>query len=111
MRIGNKRLVGVGLLGAVLLLIGSPAMAAMTGDADALGTGVCEIVNILTGKWLFGFSILATLGAGAALLFGGEITDGLKKVATIISVVGIILISGALLAKVFAVMGNGGMSC
>ena len=62
-------------VGVALLLVSSGAFAA----ADEMGDGICKIVNMLTGKWLFGFTILATLGAGAALLFGGEITDGLKS--------------------------------
>ena len=84
-----------------LLLVSGGAFA-----ADAMGDGICEVVKLLTGKWLFGFTILATLGAGAALLFGGEITDGLKKIATIITVVGIILASSSILAKAFTAFGS-----
>lgn len=83
-------------IGAMFLLASSAAFA-----ADPLGDGVCKLVTLLTGKWLFGFTILATLGAGAALLFGGEITDGLKKIATIISIVGIILATSSILTMVF----------
>ncbi|MDZ4153604.1 TrbC/VirB2 family protein [Methylicorpusculum sp.] len=77
--------------------------------ADEMGDGVCKLVNLLTGKWLFGFAILATLGAGAALLFGAEMTDGLKKVATIISVVGMILAMSSILKLAFTAFG--GLSC
>lgn len=111
MKMLDKRIVVVGLVGLMLMAAGTSAFAALTGDENALGSGICDIVNVLTGKWLFGFSVLATLGAGAALLFGGEITDGIKKIATIVSVVGLILVSSALLAKLFATMGNAGMSC
>jgi type IV secretory pathway VirB2 component (pilin) len=81
--------VGLGLMSSVAM-------------ADELGDGVCKLVNLLTGKWLFGFTILATLGAGAALLFGAEMTDGLKKLATIISVVGMILAMSQILTLVFS---------
>lgn len=84
-------------VGAMLLMASNGAFA-----QDALGGGVCKLVELLTGKWLFGFTILATLGAGAALLFGGEITDGLKKIATIISIVGIILATSSILTMVFS---------
>lgn len=94
----NQRFVMVGLVGFGLLLASGGAMAA---NGDELGTGICKLVEVLTGKWLFGFTILATLGAGAALLFGGEITDGLKKIATIISIVGIILATSSILTMAF----------
>jgi type IV secretory pathway VirB2 component (pilin) len=95
----NRNFGLVMLVGASLLLVSQGALAA---DGDELGNGVCALVKVLTGKWLFGFTILATLGAGAALLFGGEITDGLKKIATIISIVGIILATSSLLTMVFS---------
>ncbi len=81
-----------------LLLVSTAAFAA----GDQLGDGVCKLVTLLTGKWLFGFTILATLGGGAALMFGGEISDGLKKLATIITIVGIILAMSSLLSLAFS---------
>lgn len=83
-------------VGVSLMLVSTGAMA-----ADEMGDGICKIVNLLTGKWLFGFTILATLGAGSALLFGAEITDGMKKVATIITVVGMILGMSSILSMAF----------
>jgi type IV secretory pathway VirB2 component (pilin) len=82
-----------------LMLVSSGAFAQA---ANEMGDGICRLVALLTGKWLFGFTILATLGAGAALLFGGEITDGLKKIATIISIVGIILATSSILSMAFS---------
>lgn len=86
-----------GGIALALLLVSSAAYA-----ADPLGDGVCKLVTLLTGKWLFGFTILATLGGGAALMFGGEISDGLKKLATIITIVGIILAMSSLLSLAFS---------
>lgn len=102
----NKRKSSVLVLVLVLaagfgLLLASGGAFAQSGDANELGNGICKLVGVLTGKFLFGFAILATLGAGAALLFGGEITDGLKKIATIISIVGIILVTSGLLTMAF----------
>lgn len=84
-------------VGIVLLMFSTGAFA----QSDPMGDGICKLVNILTGKWLFGFTILATLGAGSALLFGAEISDGLKKLATIITIVGMILSMSSLLAMAF----------
>jgi type IV secretory pathway VirB2 component (pilin) len=92
-------------VGLMMMAVASPVLAqATSGATDSLGDGICKLVTLLTGKWLFGFTILATLGAGAALLFGGEITDGLKKIATIISIVGIIMATSSILTMAFSSM-------
>lgn len=92
------------MFGMALALVSTGAMAAMT--ADAMGTGICSLVTILTGKWLLGFAVLSVIGAGVALLFGGEMTDGLKKVATIIAIVGLILAASSILTTVFGAFGG-----
>lgn len=113
MQSGSGGELGLGGSKALVVLCGTALMMA-AGSAHAqaggeeLGGAICQLVDILTGKWLFGFTILATLGSGAALLFGGEITDGLKKIATIISIVGIILATSSILSKIFTWAGGGG---
>lgn len=95
----------VASVGKIALIVGLGLLMVSTGafaqSADPMGDGICKLVNLLTGKWLFGFTILATLGAGSALLFGAEISDGLKKLATIITVVGMILAMSSLLSMAF----------
>lgn len=77
--------------------------------ADELGSGMCNVVNVLTGKWLFAFTVLATLGGGAVILFGGEISDGIKKIATIVSIVGLIVAVPSLMAIAYSKFS--GMTC
>jgi type IV secretory pathway VirB2 component (pilin) len=84
-------------------------MVSTGASADEMGDGICKLVSILTGKWLFGFSILAILGGGVSVIFGAEMTDGLKKIATIISIIGIILASTSILT--FAFSKFNGMAC
>lgn len=93
------------IVGLSLLLVSTGALAQ---TADPMGEGICKLVALLTGKWLFGFTILATLGAGSALLFGAEISDGLKKLATIITVVGMILAMSSLLSMAFTKFSSAG---
>ena len=95
---GRENLIVTAILAVSLVFVSTGAMAA----ADEMGDGICKLVGQLTGKWLFGFTILATLGAGAALLFGAEMTDGLKKLATIISVVGLVLGMSQILTLAFS---------
>jgi type IV secretory pathway VirB2 component (pilin) len=84
-------------VGLGFLFMSGPALA----QSDELGDGICKVVNFLTGKWLFGFAILATAGGMARLYFGGEITDSLKTVATIITGIGITLGMSGLLSLAF----------
>lgn len=95
------------VMGLGMLLVSNGAYAAV----DETGDGICRLVNLLTGKWLFGFTILATMGAGAAVLFGGEITDGIKKIATIITVVGLIIATASLLSMAFTKFQDQNNSC
>ena len=84
------------IVGTLALLSSEMALA-----ADELGGGICKLVELLTGKWLFGIAVLAMLAGGAALIFGAELTDGVKKVVTIISIVGMIVAFGGILQMVF----------
>ena len=83
------------VVGTVALLTSEMALA------DELGGGICKLVDLLTGKWLFGIAVLAMLAGGAALIFGAELTDGVKKVVTIISIVVMIVAFGNILTMVF----------
>lgn len=94
--------------GISLLVVSFPALAQTSNE---LGDGICKVVGFLTGKWLFGLGILATLGAGAALLFGAELTDGVKKLATIITIIGLILSMSSILSFAFAKFSAMGQSC
>lgn len=86
------------VVGVLLMLAVNTAFAA---SADELGDGICKIVNLLTGKFLFGISVLSMVGGGAALLFGAELTDGVKKMVTIVTIVGMILSFGGILSMAF----------
>ncbi|WP_304350903.1 TrbC/VirB2 family protein [Comamonas testosteroni] len=83
------------VVGTLALLTSEMAMA------DELGDGICKLVELLTGKWLFGIAVLAMLAGGAALIFGAELTDGVKKMVTIITIVGMIVSFGNVLVMVF----------
>lgn len=95
--VNHARLQTVMMVGVVLLLTSTGALA-----ADELGDGVCNLVHFLTGKWLFGITLLATAGAGATVMWGAEISDLLKNVAKIITVVGVILGMASILSLAFS---------
>lgn len=84
-------------IGVFLMLSCNGAFAA----GDELGEGICKLVNLLQGKFLFGIAVLAMLGGGAALMYGAELTDGIKKAATIVAIVGLIVSFGSILSMAF----------
>lgn len=93
-------------IGMLLLMTGEVAFA--QAGSDELGNGICKIVNLLTGKFLFGVSVLAMVAGGAALLFGAELTDGVKKMVTIAAIVGMILSFGGILSMAFNSLSSAG---
>lgn len=97
----QKRNINRALL--IAMMIATSTVSAATGS-DPLGGGICNFVNLLTGKWLFGIAILAMVGGGAALLFGAELTDGIKKAVTIVTIVGFITTFSSVLLLVFPSM-------
>lgn len=84
------------VVGPLLMLMCRSAFA-----ADDLGDGICQLVNLLQGKFLFGIAVLAMLGGGSALLFGAELTDGIKKAVTIVAIVGLIVTFASILSLAF----------
>lgn len=95
------------MVGVLLLMTVNAAFAA---GADELGSGICQIVNLLTGKFLFGISVLSMVGGGAALLFGAELTDAVKKMVTVVAIVGMILSFGGILSLAYNAMSGAACS-
>ncbi len=86
-------------LAMCLMVVAAGPVLADAGDE--LGDGICKVVNILTGKWLFGGAVLATIGGLVGIIFGGEISDGIKKVATIVTILGLCVGIPGILAFAF----------
>jgi type IV secretory pathway VirB2 component (pilin) len=95
------------VVGVLLMAAVNVAFAA---GGDELGGGVCSLVNLLTGKYLFGTAVLAMVGGGVALLFGAELTDGVKKMVTVVTIVGMILSFGGILSMAYSAMSSASCS-
>lgn len=101
----GKRFV-VLFIGFALMLASKSALAEA---GDELGDGLCQLVNLLTGKYLFSLTVLAIIGSVSALIFGAEMTEGLKKIVGIIAIVSIGLMAVTLVGYMFSQFR--GMSC
>lgn len=99
---------GPTIVALALMLTAGAAFAAGASDADELGGGVCRVVNLLTGKWLFGTAVLSMVAGGVALLFGAELTDLVKRIVTIVTIIGAILSFGGILSLAYNAMSSAG---
>jgi hypothetical protein len=90
----------------VALIFG--ARSAMADGGDELGGGICNVVNLLMGKWVFGSALGAMIASGTALLFGAELTEMLKRTLTIVAGVGFIVSFGGLLTLAYSKLSSAG---
>lgn len=103
----NNGCVGSGVVAqrvALGLIMTLYAGAALAGGADPLGDGMCKVVELLTGKWAFGLSVVALLGVGAAFLFGVEMSEVMKKLVTLVTAVAFVVFGGSILKFIFPAM-------
>jgi type IV secretory pathway VirB2 component (pilin) len=89
-------------LAMVIVFYAGAALAG--GSSDPLGSGMCRVVELLTGKWAFGLSVVALLGVGAAFLFGVEMSEVMKKLVTLITAVAFVVFGGNILKFIFPSM-------
>lgn len=74
---------------------------AFSGTDDPMGDGMCYFVNMLTGKWVFGASVICFVGVALTFIKGVEMNDFVSKVASAVAVVSFLL-AAAKMVKVFA---------
>lgn len=88
----------------VVVMFMAYAGAAFAGSSDPLGNGICKVVELLTGKWAFGLSVMALVGVAAAFLFGVEMNEVMKKIAVFITAVAFLIGGASVLTYVFPSM-------
>lgn len=92
--LASKATLGVGLLLASGMAMAAPVAGAVT---DPMAMGVCGLYKKLNGQVLFGFAMACIFGLVVATLWQGEVTEAIKKVATVLFVVGLIMGSAVIL--------------
>lgn len=80
----------------------SAAFAATNYDtSDPMGSGICYFVGMITGKWIFGVSVLAFIGCMLSFMSGVEMNEFMKKLASVFAVI-TGLLAGVNIIKAFA---------
>lgn len=95
-------------IGVCLMLIAGVAMAT---TSDPMGDGICYYVNLLTGKWAFGLSVAGLAAVGASFLFGVEMNEFMKKVASFFVVVCTLLAGSAIIRGLASALGVMNAGC
>lgn len=90
----------------LVLVVASPMFAdglssASTGGGLPWEGAMSKIVKSITGPVAFGISVIAIVGAGAGLIFGGEISGFLKSVMILALVIGMIVAATSVLNGLF----------
>ena len=93
-----------------LLIIAIPVLTpelALAGQGAGLGWEgpLTTIRNSLTGPVAFSIAIIGIFGAGAGLIFGGEMNGFLRSIIMLIMVISLVVAANNFLASVFGVSG------
>lgn len=102
MRIDNRTVAALCGIGAcTLLLLWDPdvASAAVGGGNLPWETPLNKLKNSFTGPVAMGLSLLGVMGAGAALIFGGDITGFIKSMAHVVLVAAVMVGAGSLMSN------------
>ena len=91
---------------AITLWVLTPELA-LAGTGAGLGwEGPLTIIrNSLTGPVAFSIAIIGIFGAGAGLIFGGEMNGFLRSIIILIMVISLVVAANNFLATVFGVSG------
>lgn len=90
---------------AVSLMWSMPAHAATSGSGLPWETPLNTFKDSITGPVAFVISILGIIGCGAALIWGGEISDFVRKMIMVILAISILVFATKILTVLFATSG------
>ncbi len=91
---------------AVALAVIAP-VAAIAGTAQGLPweSPMEKVKNSLTGPIALGISIIALAAAGAALVFGGELSEFTRKIIMLVMALALLVAGGSIMTTLFSASG------
>jgi len=100
----GRRMAFLGVLGVATLAASEPSMA---GTATGLPweTPMDKIKSSLTGPIALGISIIALAAAGAALVFGGELSEFTRKIIMLVMALALLVSGAGIMTQLFSSAG------
>ena len=96
----TRTLIAIAALVLVLPLV--PAHAAATGGSLPWDTPLQTLSNDIKGPVAFTISLLGLVATGAALLFGGEINEFIRRIIMVVLVISLLVFAANILSTLFA---------
>jgi type IV secretion system protein VirB2 len=100
----GRRMAFLSVLGVAAMVVSEPSMA---GTATGLPweTPMDTIKQSLTGPIALAISIIALAAAGAALVFGGELSEFTRKIIMLVMALALLVSGASLMTKLFSASG------
>jgi len=89
--ISNRMMFTIGLIGLLLLLTHPSFASSTSGGGLPYETYLTKISNSVTGPVAFTVSIIALVGAGSALIFGGDMNGFLRTLIFLVLVLSFVI--------------------
>ena len=105
---GRKKIFAVAfaalmMVAAFLVMADAAFASASSGPGMPWETGLSKLQESITGPVAMAISLIAIIAAGAALIFGGDMTGFMRTTVYIVLVLGIIISASGLLKSLFGV--------
>ena len=96
---------------ALVAALGLYAGLVFAGSDDPMGDGMCWLVKKITGKWVFGASVVGLIATGLTFISGVEMNEFMKKVVGAILVVCFLLTASNMVSRLAAALGSAAVAC
>ena len=96
----TRTILAIALLIVALPLV--PAHAASAGGSLPWDTPLQTLSNDIKGPVAFTISLLGLVATGAALLFGGEINEFIRRIIMVVLVISLLVFAANILSTLFA---------
>jgi type IV secretion system protein VirB2 len=100
----GRRMALLGVLGAAAMAVSEPSMAGTTTGLP-WESPMDTIKQSLTGPIALAISIIALAAAGAALVFGGELSEFTRKIIMLVMALALLVSGASIMTKLFAASG------
>jgi type IV secretory pathway VirB2 component (pilin) len=100
--LSTRTSIALAIVAAAIVLPFVPAHAASAGGSLPWDTPLQTLSNDIKGPVAFTISLLGLVATGAALLFGGEINEFIRRIIMVVLVISLLVFAANILSTLFA---------